>query len=47
MLRDKFIGSFKELIFVTHPYGVEGEIPGKCSNANCGIRTALGRSQKI
>ena len=32
---------FHEMVFVTHPFGVEGEIPGKCSNANCGIRTGL------
>ena len=32
---------FHEMLFVTHPFGVEGEIPGKCSNANCGIRTGL------
>ena len=32
---------FHEIIFTIHPFGTEGEIPGKCSNANCGIRTAL------
>ncbi len=31
--------SFKELIITVHPFGVLGEIPGKCSNSNYGIRS--------
>ena len=40
-LCDRFGQKFHEIIFTIHPYGLEDEIPGKCSNANCGIRTAL------
>lgn len=40
-LCDLFGQRFQEIIFTIHPFGQEGEIPGKCSNANCGIRTAL------
>lgn len=40
-LTKSFGSRFRELIFVTHPFGMEGEIPGKCSNSNCGIRTSL------
>lgn len=32
---------FRELIFTIHPYGLANEIPGKCSNANYAIRTAV------
>ncbi len=32
---------FREILFTIHPFGSEGEIPGKCSNTNCGIRTAM------
>jgi hypothetical protein len=34
MIMSQFIGKFKQLMIVVHPYGVEGEIPGKCSNSN-------------
>ena len=40
-LCDLFGQRFHEIIFTIHPFGTEGEIPGKCSNANCGIRTAM------
>ena len=36
-------GRFKRLIFTSHPYGLPGEIPGKCSNANHGIRESMAR----
>ena len=43
----KLFGSqFRELIFVTHPFGMEGEIPGKCSNSNCGIRTSIAHMKR-
>ncbi len=45
-LCDRFAASFKEFLFTVHPFGQEGEIPGKCSNANCGIRTSLGHLQR-
>ncbi|CAF1128815.1 unnamed protein product [Rotaria sordida] len=32
---------FRDLIFTIHPYGLSNEIPGKCSNANYAIRTAI------
>ena len=32
---------FHEVVFSIHPSGVEGEVPGKCSNSNCGLRTGL------
>ena len=41
LLSNLFGYRFHEMVFVTHPFGVEGEIPGKYSNANCGIRTGL------
>lgn len=34
-----FDGKFAQLIVTVHPYGVEGDIPGKCSNCNYGIRS--------
>ena len=45
-LCDLFGQRFREIIFTIHPYGVEGEIPGKCSNANCGIRTSLAHMKR-
>ncbi|CAF4745636.1 unnamed protein product [Rotaria socialis] len=32
---------FERMIFTIHPYGMENEIPGKCSNSNYGLRTAI------
>ncbi|CAF2349211.1 unnamed protein product [Rotaria sp. Silwood2] len=32
---------FRDLIFTIHPYGLSNEIPGKCSNANYALRTAI------
>ena len=29
---------FKKIIFTVHPFGLEGEIPGKCSNSNFALR---------
>ena len=39
----RFSKKFKRLIFTKHPYGLAGEIPGKCSNANHGIRESMAR----
>ena len=40
-LKKRFSKSFKRLIFTIHPYNLPGEIPGKCSNANYGIRECM------
>lgn len=32
---------FHDLIFTIHPFGLPNEIPGKCSNANYALRTAV------
>ncbi len=37
-LRNIFANSFERLLFTIHPFGLENEIPGKCSNANHGLR---------
>jgi cellulose synthase/poly-beta-1,6-N-acetylglucosamine synthase-like glycosyltransferase len=43
----KFYGSsFHDLFFTVHPFGIPNEIPGKCSNCNCGIRTAVGHIRR-
>ncbi|CAF2060155.1 unnamed protein product [Rotaria magnacalcarata] len=42
ILREKFQNcGFERIIFTIHPYGVCDEIPGKCSNSNYGLRTAV------
>lgn len=41
-LKEKFGQcGFQRLIFTIHPYGVPGEIPGKCSNSNYGLRKGV------
>jgi hypothetical protein len=37
-LSNLFESKFKEIVITVHPFGVEGEIPGKCSNSNYGMR---------
>ena len=37
---------FEDFIITVHPFGLPNEIPGKCSNCNCGIRTALGHIRR-
>ena len=37
-IRHLFGSVFKKIIITAHPYGVEGEIPGKCSNNNFALR---------
>jgi hypothetical protein len=32
---------FERIIFTIHPFGMPNEIPGKCSNANYGLRMAV------
>jgi cellulose synthase/poly-beta-1,6-N-acetylglucosamine synthase-like glycosyltransferase len=32
---------FERIIFTIHPFGLPNEIPGKCSNANYGLRMAV------
>ncbi|UJR14495.1 hypothetical protein I4U23_001491 [Adineta vaga] len=42
ILQEKFQNSgFQQIIFTIHPFGLPNEIPGKCSNANYGLRTAV------
>jgi hypothetical protein len=41
-----FNGCFKELIFTIHPYGILGEIPGKCSNSNYAQRMLYSHLRK-
>ena len=37
-IRHLFGSKFKKIITTAHPYGIEGEIPGKCSNNNFALR---------
>ena len=43
----RFSKSFKRLFFTIHPYNLPGEIPGKCSNANYGIRKSMNRLELL
>ena len=36
-----FCNSFERLLFTVHPFGLPNEIPGKCSNANYGLRESV------
>jgi hypothetical protein len=38
-IESEFDNKFNMLIIAVHPYGIEGDIPGKCSNSNFGIRS--------
>lgn len=41
-LQEKFQKcGFERIIFTIHPFGLPNEIPGKCSNANYGLRMAI------
>ncbi len=40
-LSQMFEESFERLLFTVHPFGLPNEIPGKCSNANYGLREAV------
>ena len=40
-LEERFTAKFRRLYLTVHPFGLPGEIPGKCSNANHGIRASL------
>ena len=44
-MRKQFQGKFNKVVVTVHPYGVDGEIPGKCSNANYGIRSLFSHLQ--
>ena len=37
----RFENCFAQLIITVHPYGTEGEIPGKCSNFNYALRSIV------
>jgi hypothetical protein len=41
-----YSNKFDDFFFTVHPFGLAGEIPGKCSNCNCGIRTAVGHIRR-
>ena len=41
-IRHLFGSLFKKIIIAVHPYGVDGEIPGKCSNNNFALRESEG-----
>ena len=41
-----YSSQFEDFIITVHPFGLPNEIPGKCSNCNCGIRTALGHIRR-
>ena len=42
LLKNQFENcGFERLIFTIHPFGLLNEIPGKCSNANYGLRKAI------
>lgn len=43
MLMMKFEQYFERLLFTIHPFGISGEIPGKCSNVNYALRTSVQR----
>ena len=38
---ERFTAKFRRLFLSVHPFGLPGEIPGKCSNANHGIRASV------
>ena len=39
--KKRYEGAFMHLLFTVHPFGLPGEIPGKCSNANYAIRQTV------
>ncbi|KAM3145252.1 hypothetical protein pb186bvf_002580 [Paramecium bursaria] len=41
LIQQRFSSNFQELLFTVHPFNVEGEIPGKCSNCNYVQRFAV------
>ncbi|MEM6254405.1 MAG: hypothetical protein AAF821_15930 [Cyanobacteria bacterium P01_D01_bin.156] len=43
VIQHNFKDAFQQLIFTVHPYGLPNEIPGKCSNINYAVRTAVQR----
>ncbi|MDJ0743499.1 MAG: hypothetical protein QNJ32_09060 [Xenococcaceae cyanobacterium MO_167.B27] len=46
VLKMKFEKDFERLFFTIHPFGIPGEIPGKCSNVNYGLRTSVRRLEE-
>ena len=46
ILKMKFEKDFDRLLFVIHPFGISGEISGKCSNVNYALRTSVQRLEK-
>jgi hypothetical protein len=46
VLKQKYQDCFEEFIVTIHPFGLPGEIPGKCSNVNYALRTAVRQLQE-
>lgn len=40
-LTEMFDGKFRRIITTIHPFACKGEIPGKCSNSNFGLRKSI------
>lgn len=38
-IEKNYDGKFAKLIITVHPFGIPGDIPGKCSNSNYGMRS--------
>ncbi|XP_055354351.1 uncharacterized protein LOC129600001 [Paramacrobiotus metropolitanus] len=45
-LLKRYSGDFLDLLVTQHPFGVPGEIPGKCSNSNYAARQAVAAMQR-
>ena len=47
ILEKRFSNKFNKLSFTCHQFNLPGEIPGKCSNANFGIRRSLAQLDEL
>ena len=46
-LEKRFSQRFQRLFFTIHPHNLPGEIPGKCSNENYGMRNSVGQLERL
>ena len=46
-LEKRFSHKFQRLFFTIHPHNLPGEIPGKCSNENHGMRSCVGQLDRL
>ena len=46
-LEKRFSQRFQRLFFTIHPHNLPGEIPGKCSNENYGMRSCVGQLERL